>query len=110
VPPVLDPTMRLLTLFALFALSSCATRSASDALSRNSAASIEAREAPLAAPAVALVEEPPLPDEAPRSSLWSALDDPDAAVFPLPSEPGAAWSASDASHPTTHEGHEHHAR
>jgi hypothetical protein len=88
--------MRYALCLGVALLASCATRAVSDNVPRRSPLSLEAPAAPLAAPAVALTEEPPLPDEPSPSALWSGLEDRDAAVFPLPSEPGASWSAQPA--------------
>jgi hypothetical protein len=104
--------MRYALCFALALLASCATRAVSDNVPRHSPLSLEAPAAPLVAPAVALTEEPPLPDEPSQAALWSGLEDRDAAVFPLPSEPGASWSAQPAPAHTEapreeHGGHHH---
>lgn len=103
--------MRIALVFGLLLLGSCATRAVPDQVPRHSPLSSEAQPAPLAAPAIALAEEPPLPDEPTSSPLWSTLDDHDAAVFPLPSEPGEQWSTTPAAQPPAghdpHGGHHH---
>ena len=87
--------MRLTILLPLALLSACATRSYNERIARTSPASTEARGGALADPAVSLHEDPPLPDEPASAPLWRGLEDPDAAVFPLPSEPGGAWGSSE---------------
>jgi hypothetical protein len=94
-------------LVAVLGLGACATRSVPDAIHRGSALAIESESAPLDPPAVSLREDPPMPDEPDGAALWQGLSDPDAAVIPLPTEPGQAWGAQGEAAP--HGGH-HHAR
>jgi hypothetical protein len=93
-PTVMRTLSTLCSMLALLALGSCATRSLSAAHARGSALSPETPAAPAEPPAVALSEHPPLPDDPEGAPLWRGLTDPDAAVIPLPSEPGQAWGSA----------------
>jgi|LNFM01.2.fsa_nt_gb hypothetical protein len=88
------PLRHALSISLGIALSACATRAVPDSFASTSALSPEARSGPAPVAAVALREDPPLPDEPSDSGLWRALDDPDAAVFALPSDPGASWGGA----------------
>lgn len=94
-----------LSLLFCVAISACATRAVPDSFAPTSALSAEARSGPSPVAAVALREDPPMPDEPSDSGLWRELEDPDAAVFPLPNEPGS--SASSAEQPASHGTHTH---
>ncbi|MBL8685651.1 MAG: hypothetical protein JNK05_41120 [Myxococcales bacterium] len=76
-----------------------------DSYAPTSALSVEARSGPSPVAAVALREDPPMPDEPSDSGLWRELEDPDAAVFPLPSEPGSSWGGG--AQPPSQETHTH---